>query len=487
MTDDKNKTPNLSEINKSINTSLWLLGGVAFAVFGFYIWKFHKLDFTDNPAELGPFGDYIGGLLNPCIALFALYWLTSSIKTQIKELTETREQFEKISQNQLEQTSLQNFESLFFQLLETKDKAIKDILCKNIDDIKNISINYDIAKLNMDNMNIFYSDNSARKDGSEYKEKILNDIEKEKPIGKEAIRKNIIIFKTLSRYHWEEFYTQLLLDYMGNYFRICYQIVKLIDENELLSQNADDKENKNKDKKTELQKKYFDIFRATLTQYELEAFFFNCLSEYGNKKFKKFIEDYGLFEPLLIDTDKDFEEMHRLTRYAYMYDKNSFENNEMFKQYFDDIEKLKNINFKKLRDEIYLMCMSEIIITSNESFFNKFDLISKNHFVDNFDKSIFRYKFGSNSKRYLDNVEDFWKNRVNHYQIQIDDFNHKIQIVSQNKDYIEDVKEWGEQINVISELIELAKNICYTQEIGIIIDYKINISEFFDYHQLNKI
>lgn len=437
--------------------------------------------FSNRQDIWGVFGDFFGGILNPLIALFALIWIIYGVRFQQEEFEKTRQHYNQISEKQQDQISLQNFESLFFQLLETKDRSIQDILCKNINDTKNIYTNH-IAKLNMSNMGSFYNDNNARQNGLEYKEKILNDIEKEKPIGKEAIRKNIIIFKTLSQYHWEEFYTQLLLDYMGNYFRICYQIVKLIDENVLLSKKTDNENSEDKDEKTKLQKKYFDIFRATLTQYELEAFFFNCLSGYGNKKFKKLIEDYGLFEPLLIDTDKDFEEMHRLTRYAYMYDKKSFESNEMFKQYFDDIEKLKKVNFKKLRDEIYLMCMSEIIITSNDSFFNKFDLISKKYFMDHFDQSIFRYKFGSALKSYFDNPENFWNQRVIDYQHEISDLRIQIQTASQDRD----AKKWEEQICVISELIELAKNICYPQEISIIIDYKINITEFFDYHQLNK-
>lgn len=481
MTDDKNKTPNLSEINKSINTSLWLLGIVAVAVFGFYIWKFHKLPLTDNPADLGTFGDYIGGLLNPCIALFALYWLTSSIKTQIKELAETREQFEKISQNQLEQTSLQNFESLFFQLLETKDKAVQDILSKNNNEIKSLLINEDIKIAN--NSKDTNNDNEyiANTSGSNFRKNLLSDEKISSFSGKESIRNHIIIFKSFSKYKWQEFYTQLLLDYMGNYFRICYQIVKLIDENVLLSKKTDNENSEDKDEKTKLQKKYFDIFRATLTQYELEAFFFNCLSDYGNQKFKKMIEDYGLFEPLLIDTNKDFEEIHRLTRYAYMYNKKSFENNEMFINYFSEIEKIKNVNFKKIRNEMYLMYYCDIITFSANQDNNK---ILIEDFFANFEKYIFRYKFDYNAKNYFKNSMEFWNNRVIIYENRVTELDEKL--IKHFNETERKKKEWQDGINHLNLLIDYAKNISYKEEIDIIIKYRINVSEFFDHHKISK-
>lgn len=54
---------------------------------------------------------------------------------------------------------------------------------------------------------------------------------------------------------------------MGSYFRICYQITKLIDNTDDLNGHTDTEHYSKK------RKEYFDIFRATLTQYELEVFF----------------------------------------------------------------------------------------------------------------------------------------------------------------------------------------------------------------------
>ncbi|WP_171250785.1 hypothetical protein, partial [Acinetobacter nosocomialis] len=52
--------------------------------------------------------------------------------------------------------------------------------------------------------------------------------------GKESIKDHIILFKTCVEKNWEEFYTSSFLDLAGSYFRISYQIVKLIDQNDNL-------------------------------------------------------------------------------------------------------------------------------------------------------------------------------------------------------------------------------------------------------------
>lgn len=490
MAQNQEKPTDLPNIGKKINYSLIAIAIFAFIAISAYIINFgiipyledEKLGLSSDSGDWGTFGDYIGGLLNPCIALFALYWLTSSIKTQVQELTETRRQFQQISDNQSAQTSLQNFESLFFQLLETKDKAIKDILLKNQQEINSLLVD-EITQLANNNLNS-YSEYLGLLNRDNMIKKLLSNNINENISGKESIRTNIIIFKSLSKVKWQDFYTKLLLDYMGNYFRICYQIVKLIDENALLSKKTDDEKSEDKDKKTKLQKKYFDIFRSTLTQYELEAFFFNCLSDYGNQKFKKMIEDYGLFEPLLIDTDKDFEEIHRLTRYAYMYDKKSFENNKMFEQYFNDIEKLKIDNIEKLRNEIYLLYSSSVINFSANA--NNFVIkISREEFFDNFEKYIFRYSFDDNAKYYSENSIKFWNDNIIDYEKQINKLNENLVKYYNEKESKK--KEWQDKITHLNILIDYAKNTSYKEEIDIIIKYRINISEFFDYHQLNKI
>jgi hypothetical protein len=69
---------------------------------------------TDKPSAWAEFGDFIGGLANPLVGLFALYWLTESIKVQRQELADTRS----ILNSQSDFDKKKNFESTFFSLLE---------------------------------------------------------------------------------------------------------------------------------------------------------------------------------------------------------------------------------------------------------------------------------------------------------------------------------------------------------------------------------
>jgi hypothetical protein len=152
-----------------------------------------------------------------------------------------------------------------------------------------------------------------------------------------------------------------MLDYTGSYFRICYQIVKLINKSEILRTSTPNEIDEKVPYSAE-QKEYFDIFRATLTKHEIEAFFFNCLSEYGNKKFKIYIEKYGLFEPLPIDLYRSGEKIHRLTRYAYQYNSIIFEKNTDWGEYYIDIRNIKlNININDLINLFKIFLELEII------------------------------------------------------------------------------------------------------------------------------
>lgn len=206
--------------------------------------------------------------------------------------------------------------------------------------------------------------------------------------GKESIKDHIILFKSHVVESWENFYTEAFLDYAGSYFRVSYQIVKLIDQNDSLKNLKKIDGNKYSEK----QKEYFDIFRATFSQYELEAFFFNCLSKYGSRSFKKLLEKYGMFEPLLIDNKRSYEIYNSLTRYAYQYDRTIFEKNELWRKYFKVIDFLKLVDVENIKNEFYILlknkflCLDGVFVgyRFNESCFkDKYWNIFLNHLIFN--------------------------------------------------------------------------------------------------------
>lgn len=85
-----------------------LVLAVIAAVSGYALWFGHELDLktATNPADWGAFGDYIGGLLNPLISLFAFYWLGSSVRLQIRQIDDSAETMRQTATQQKAQAEL---------------------------------------------------------------------------------------------------------------------------------------------------------------------------------------------------------------------------------------------------------------------------------------------------------------------------------------------------------------------------------------------
>lgn len=331
-TESENQDQNLKNIERKIKWSIRLAILLIVGVISSYFLNFHG-EIDSDHGTWGTFGDFVGGTLNPVLAAFAFYWLTSSIRLQLQELRDTRDVLKETSDHQQaiavlekqnvstqqeilklqrenldkqiqsvkeqqKQIAIQNFENIFFELLKTKNDVIQDITYEYNRNSFNSRLGKEIVKLR----------------------------------GKEAISRHIIDFKTKFKGTWKEYYEDELVDSFSPYFRVCYQIVRLIDNNDALKDGNDD-ENGYSYK----QKQYFDIFKATLQQFELESLFFNGLS--GFNKYKKIIEKYGLFEPLIIDVNK-VGLINLITQYAYMYNENAFCDNDYFSIYFEDIGKI---------------------------------------------------------------------------------------------------------------------------------------------------
>lgn len=66
---------------------------IAGTVIGFYVAHFGLMpgsSLSDNPGDWAAFGDYLGGVLNPVVALAALGLLALSVRIQRRELHETK-------------------------------------------------------------------------------------------------------------------------------------------------------------------------------------------------------------------------------------------------------------------------------------------------------------------------------------------------------------------------------------------------------------
>lgn len=83
-----------------------------------------------DPSRWGSFGDFIGGILNPVVAFLALFWLTRSIAIQREELRDTKIALEKSYEAQRQQAitaEKQSFEDTFFALLDQHNKVLESL------------------------------------------------------------------------------------------------------------------------------------------------------------------------------------------------------------------------------------------------------------------------------------------------------------------------------------------------------------------------
>lgn len=70
---------------------------------------------------------------------------------------------------------------------------------------------------------------------------------------------------------------------VGHYFRTLYNIVKFVDNSAV------------EDKQI-----YINLLRAQLSSSELNLLFYNCLSRYGYRKFRLYVEKFGLLENMAL-------------------------------------------------------------------------------------------------------------------------------------------------------------------------------------------
>lgn len=105
---------------KWVNLTPYLAGGFLAVIVAAYAIAFVQNGWSKNPDAWGQLGDYIGGLLNPLVAGFALMALVVSVRLQKAELAATREELKNsrlAMQEQATTAEQQRREQRFFDLL----------------------------------------------------------------------------------------------------------------------------------------------------------------------------------------------------------------------------------------------------------------------------------------------------------------------------------------------------------------------------------
>lgn len=122
MTEDSGVPEGLGT-NRFIDTVRRLVGAAALIVILTYLYQFFGRGFSENTEQWGQFGDYVGGVLNPIIALAALSAILYAIRIQRTELDKAIKAFN----DQARLAKEQKFDSKFFNMVSLYDGGMKGV------------------------------------------------------------------------------------------------------------------------------------------------------------------------------------------------------------------------------------------------------------------------------------------------------------------------------------------------------------------------
>jgi len=271
----------------------------------------------NNYSNIGSYGDYIGGTINPVIAFIAVIATGCAFFVQYKANMEIKNQF--LTQQNKEHE--QNFQNQLFKLIDFHHIIVEsieiDVSTINIDELKKIILEfpYDHFKITPNKylLKIFNNEIITLKSRLSYKFvsevieeciKLIHLINEEEKKSKKIRTLSIIysnsIIDNIRNNINENFekkhlmlrdkkqmdYLLFLIDsvfkeiQLSQYFTNIHRILKIIDSTEFSEKDSE--------------KKYYyaSLLRAQLSEHELNLIFLNSLIK--RTKFKKYIEIYTL-------------------------------------------------------------------------------------------------------------------------------------------------------------------------------------------------
>ena len=297
------------------------------------IYAFSKtgLEFEISSAgDMGAFGDFFGGVLNPTFTLLGLLALLSTIRIQSKalqvsseellnsrkELELTREELSRSTlaqQEQSESIKLQNFENTFFNMIDLHNSNISNlILTQYLQPSSRIQYYF------INNKPV------SLKDNKDYN-------------SKKAIAQLVSIFKQYNKDYNEndivlsyEYFYKEYEEILSHYFDTIYQILYFIKQNE----------NSNKSQ-------YSNLFRSQFSKSELKLLYYHGTSRFALKTLKPLLESFQFLEYIDLKNENEKD----ICRYKY----NAYGNNEYAYLIFGDIllnEELNEIEIKEINKKI---------------------------------------------------------------------------------------------------------------------------------------
>lgn len=211
----------------------------------------------ENFKDLGPWGDFFGGTLNPIFTFITVLGLLLTVALQRQELSLTRKELERSAdalESQSDQINAQKFESTLFQMLSMLNEIVDSIEYDNRNTGRTLkgrdALNYLYFTLGEKYATMHYYKSTYKN-----KEKLSEFIEE---------------------------FTKENSNKISHYFRYLSSIFKLIDNS-----NYSNKQHSN-------------IVRSQLSNQEILLLFYNSLTEEG-KNFQIIAQKHELFDDLPIE------------------------------------------------------------------------------------------------------------------------------------------------------------------------------------------
>jgi hypothetical protein len=211
-------------------------------------------------ADLGQWGDFFGGALNPILTFLTFLGVLITIYFQKAELSLTRIELDRSAsalESQLKALEDQSFENTFFRLLELHNTIVNSIDLKDRQGRE--TKGRDCFRVFYDRLGRHYrtAENRAKRDSQS-----------------QIIDNDLLDFAYKN--FWQDHQSEL-----GHYFRFLFNVIRFLKQD---SQGEDF---------------YIKIVRSQLSDQELLIIFYNCLSPQG-AKFKTFAEEFALFDNMPI-------------------------------------------------------------------------------------------------------------------------------------------------------------------------------------------
>lgn len=259
MTTTAGRTTKSRQLGKGFLTAIGLVATLSLIIVtGVLIYGYNE---PQRFKDLGTWGDFSGGLLNPILTFLSFMGVLVTIVLQRIELTLTRDELQRSADAQEDQAALiqkQIFDSTFFETLKLHNEIVNSI-------------------------DIYNSENGMRTVGRDcfrvYYTRLTKIYRDKRPKTANSRAAIVVSYAT--------FWKDAQLD-LGHYFRFLYRFFKFIEDHD------------------EEDKYYVKLLRSQLSDQELLLLYYNCISEQGSK-FQRLAAKYQLFDNMptvrLLDGD----------------------------------------------------------------------------------------------------------------------------------------------------------------------------------------